>query len=161
VTAGNVADRHARLHRLSHDGPLMLAGKSGRRASPVMTSTRQNVSDIAILPDLCLGPPARAGVGQNGEQFERRALPLVSQPYSSDCPSPFTNCMRTAGPNKRGDASAPPQCLSFARLGHWPSGEGHSPHTKVNSADVRLALVMLLSVTVSLASSLITTDVPT
>src|SRR5690242_13341944 len=33
-----------------------------RRATPVMTSTRENVSDIGIVPGLCLGPPARAGV---------------------------------------------------------------------------------------------------
>src|SRR5437764_4354548 len=33
-----------------------------RRATPVMTSTFENVSDIGVCLGLCLGPPAKAGV---------------------------------------------------------------------------------------------------
>src|ERR1700716_3496245 len=33
-----------------------------RRATPVITSTFENVSDIGVYLGLCLGPPAKAGV---------------------------------------------------------------------------------------------------
>src|SRR5947207_5904948 len=36
--------------------------KRRRRATPVITSTFENVSDIGVCPGLCLGPPAKAGV---------------------------------------------------------------------------------------------------
>src|SRR5947209_12591501 len=36
--------------------------KRRRRATPVMTSTFENVSDIDVCPGLYLGPPAKAGV---------------------------------------------------------------------------------------------------
>src|SRR5580700_9076148 len=36
--------------------------KRRRRATPVITSTFENVSDIGVYLGLCLGPPAKAGV---------------------------------------------------------------------------------------------------
>src|SRR4051794_41651514 len=36
--------------------------KRRRRATPVITSTLENVSDIGVCLGLCLGPPASAGV---------------------------------------------------------------------------------------------------
>src|SRR5205823_3813078 len=36
--------------------------KRRRLATPVITSTFENVSDIGVCPGLCLGPPAKAGV---------------------------------------------------------------------------------------------------
>src|ERR1700680_238702 len=36
--------------------------KRRRRATPVITSTFENVSDIGVCLGLCLGPPAKAGV---------------------------------------------------------------------------------------------------
>src|SRR5271168_3035654 len=36
--------------------------KRRRRATPVITSTFENVSDIGVYLGLCLGPPASAGV---------------------------------------------------------------------------------------------------
>src|SRR5689334_6424641 len=36
--------------------------KRRRRATPVITSTFEKVSDIGVYPGLCLGPPAKAGV---------------------------------------------------------------------------------------------------
>src|SRR3977135_1843930 len=39
------------------------------RATPLITSTFENVSDIGTCLGLSLGPPAIAGVGRNGVQF--------------------------------------------------------------------------------------------
>ncbi len=50
MTAGNIADRHAGLHRLGNHSQLSVE-KWRRRATPVITSTFENVSDIGV----CLG----------------------------------------------------------------------------------------------------------
>src|SRR5689334_21336363 len=46
-----------------------------RRAAPVMTSSRENVSDTGVVPGLCPGPPAKAVSGKNGEQFTSSLVP--------------------------------------------------------------------------------------
>lgn len=54
--------------------------KRRRRATPVMISTLENVSDIGIAPGLSLGPPAKAGVRSNGEHFTPRCAALCRAP---------------------------------------------------------------------------------
>jgi hypothetical protein len=44
-------------------------GNRRRRATPVITSTFENVSDIGVRPDLSLSPPAKTVSGQNRGQF--------------------------------------------------------------------------------------------
>ena len=61
MAAGNIADRHAWLHRLGNDASFS-SWKRRRRATPVITSTFENVSDIGVCLGLSLGPPAIAGV---------------------------------------------------------------------------------------------------
>src|SRR5438034_2751274 len=51
--------------------------KRRRRATPVMTSTFENVSDIGVCLGLYLGPPAKAGVrSKQGAVQVRRPLML-------------------------------------------------------------------------------------
>jgi hypothetical protein len=52
-------------------------GKRRLRATPVITSTFENVSDIGVRLGLSLGPPAIAGVRskQGAVQAERPAVP--------------------------------------------------------------------------------------
>jgi hypothetical protein len=64
VLTGNIADRHSGLHRLGDDGQLQFG-----RATPVITSTFENVSDIGACLGLSLGPPAIAGVRVKRVQF--------------------------------------------------------------------------------------------
>jgi len=45
MATGNTADRHARLQRLIDDRRLLLRREPPPRATPVMTSTFENVSD--------------------------------------------------------------------------------------------------------------------
>jgi hypothetical protein len=51
MASGNIADRHARLQRLFDDQEVLLRRKPPPAATPVMTSTFENVSDIGV----CLG----------------------------------------------------------------------------------------------------------
>src|SRR5947208_16916625 len=46
--------------------------KRRRRATPVITSTFENVSDIGVCLGLYLGPPAKAGVRSKRGQFTAR-----------------------------------------------------------------------------------------
>ena len=62
MATGSIADRHARLHRLGDNGELLIIGTRRLRATPVITSTFENVSDIGVCLGLSLGPPAIAGV---------------------------------------------------------------------------------------------------
>src|SRR5207248_9770172 len=52
-----------------------------RRATPVMTSTFENVSDIGVCPGLCLGPPAKAGV-----RLKRGAVQIFRWLSGAICP---------------------------------------------------------------------------
>ena len=52
--------------------------KRRRRATPVITSTFENVSDIGVCLGLCLGPPAIAGVCP----VETRCTPIDEKPES-------------------------------------------------------------------------------
>src|SRR5438270_7455913 len=54
--------------------------KRRRRATPVMTSTFENVSDIGVCLGLYLGPPAKAGV-----RSKQGAVHKVSEP-TQPCP---------------------------------------------------------------------------
>src|SRR5437764_2932403 len=49
--------------------------KRRRLATPVITSTFENVSDIGVCPGLCLGPPAKAGVRLKRGAVHRRTEP--------------------------------------------------------------------------------------
>jgi hypothetical protein len=78
MPTGDIADRHARLQRLVHDRFCSVVNRR-RRATPVMTPTFENVSDIGVCLGLCLAPPAIAGVRskqgavQPGSLASRRA----------------------------------------------------------------------------------------
>src|SRR2546423_8660904 len=52
--------------------------KRRRRATPVITSTFENVSDIGVCPGLCLGPPAKAGVRLKRGAVHRGATVLCA-----------------------------------------------------------------------------------
>jgi hypothetical protein len=51
MATGNIADRHARSQRLVDDQQLLLRRKRRQPATPVMTSTFENVSDIGVSED--------------------------------------------------------------------------------------------------------------
>src|SRR5205814_7226531 len=53
--------------------------KRRRRATPVMTSSFENVSDIGVCLGLYLGPPAKAGV-RSKRGAVQKAVPHRSQP---------------------------------------------------------------------------------
>ena len=59
--AGNVADRNAGLHRLSDHGQFQL-DRETLPATPLITSTFENVSDIGTCLGLSLDPPTGARV---------------------------------------------------------------------------------------------------
>src|SRR5262245_19851013 len=48
--------------------------KRRRRATPVITSTFENVSDIGVCLGLSLGPPAKAGVRSKRGTLHRRFI---------------------------------------------------------------------------------------
>src|SRR5437660_10940222 len=50
--------------------------KRRRRATPVITSTFENVSDIGVCLGLYLGPPAKAGVRSKRGALQCGALPV-------------------------------------------------------------------------------------
>jgi hypothetical protein len=52
-------------------------GNRRRRATPVITSTFENVSDIGVCLGLSLGPPAKPVSGQNREQFRIEGSALL------------------------------------------------------------------------------------
>jgi hypothetical protein len=53
-----------------------------RRATPVMTSTFENVSDIGVCLGLCLAPPANAGVRLKGGAVQSAPRLLARKPLS-------------------------------------------------------------------------------
>src|SRR5881275_2758506 len=58
--------------------------KRRRRATPVITSTFENVSDIGVRPGQCLGPPAKAGVRlKRGALYPALPMPVLGH-YEGD-----------------------------------------------------------------------------
>ena len=72
MATGNITDRHAGLHRLGNHGHFKSGEKRRRRATPVITSTFENVSDIGLCLGLTPGPPAIAGVRSQRGAVQRR-----------------------------------------------------------------------------------------
>src|SRR5436305_12249037 len=76
--------------------------KRRRRATPVMTSTFENVSDIGVCLGLYLGPPAKAGVrskrgavhGSMGACAEQRITSIVKTVSQSGDPGRFSSSIR-------------------------------------------------------------------
>src|SRR5271168_1922210 len=54
--------------------------KRRRRATPVITSTFENVSDIGVYLGLCLGPPASAGVRSKQGAVHIGTAPVLEIP---------------------------------------------------------------------------------
>jgi hypothetical protein len=70
---GDIPHRHGGLHRLGYDGHFFCAAVKRRwRATPLITSTFENVSDIGV-PGLSLARSCglKPLAGSNGEQFAR------------------------------------------------------------------------------------------
>src|SRR5207248_11327436 len=100
--------------------------KRRRRATPVMTSTFENVSDIGVCLGLYLGPPAKAGVRskQGAVQVEcgiGSHLRDLRDAYLRSCPS-------TTGQIRRAPINRPVSCryhrLVGALLGHCDFDRG-------------------------------------
>src|SRR5205814_3259100 len=72
--------------------------KRRRRATPVMTSTFENVSDIGVCLGLYLGPPAKAGV---------RSKQGAVQPTTARGGDMKATCVRYAYPSPAGPGAAP------------------------------------------------------
>ena len=62
MATGNIADRHARLHRLGDNGELLIHREPPPAGDAGDHFNLENVSDIGVCPGLSLGPPANAGV---------------------------------------------------------------------------------------------------
>ena len=62
MTPGNITDGKAGLNRLGYDASFCSVVERRRRATPVITSTFENVSDIGLSLGQCLGSWARARV---------------------------------------------------------------------------------------------------
>src|SRR5580700_7460003 len=81
--------------------------KRRRRATPVITSTFENVSDIGVYLGLCLGPPAKAGVrskqGAVHEQTRKASL----------CAAP---CTRNGGDRSSYRLPNDPKCALKPRV---------------------------------------------
>jgi hypothetical protein len=75
--------------------------KRRRRATPVMTSTRENVSDIGIAPGLSPGPAVRAGVRSTEVQFSHGSSELRQTRVGRSIP------VSGIGPIRRDRAGAP------------------------------------------------------
>ncbi|MGY4230224.1 hypothetical protein ACVMIH_007585 [Bradyrhizobium sp. USDA 4503] len=74
MATSNMADRHARLHVSLTTKSFCSVVNRRRRATPVMTSTFENVSDIGVCLGLGLAPPANAGVRSKRGQFTVRVF---------------------------------------------------------------------------------------
>jgi hypothetical protein len=68
-TGNNIADRHARLQGLADHRQLLICREASLRATPVITSTFENVSDTSIYLGLSLGNPTNAGVRSKRGHF--------------------------------------------------------------------------------------------
>src|SRR6266513_380776 len=73
--------------------------KRRRRATPVMTSTFENVSDIGVCLGLYLGPPAKAGVRSKQGAVHEMRRPLC--PYRGQLGARTTATKKHAIRNSR------------------------------------------------------------
>src|SRR5438552_17728743 len=79
--------------------------KRRRRATPVMTSTFENVSDIGVCLGLYLGPPAKAGVRSKQGAVQLAYAESAGISVATDLPQ----CNWLAGPHP--EANAPSAAL--------------------------------------------------
>jgi hypothetical protein len=88
IMAENVADRHAGLHRLGYTGSFSSVEKRRRRATPLIASIFENVSDVGVCPGLSLGPPAIARVRSKRGALQSTRTACCSARSRTTAPAP-------------------------------------------------------------------------